>query len=222
MSDRAAFHTHDTADYPAPRKYVLVVSCVDARLLDDLVGFLDHDNLTNRYYHATFAGAALALANTSKGDGPGPHWRQTFIDHVRATIVLTKGELTDIYIVQHEDCGAFKLFISGFEDMTPAEQLKLNRRYAKALQADIRKHFCAVYNPKIGTTHCRYQKKPPAVHAFFMDLRGGVQKLGPSYLPKAGEECKNYRCPCGKWADNECPPDDEHPEPGDVHDDDEG
>lgn len=104
--------------YPAPKKYVLVLSCVDYRLLDDLVRFLDHDNLTNRYYHVALAGAALGVVPPPKSAANPPvvapdYWRKTFIDHVKATVELTHGQLSDIYIVQHEDCGAFRLFVEG-------------------------------------------------------------------------------------------------------------
>lgn len=38
-------------------------------------------------------------------------WRLTFIDQVKAALILTEGQLTDIYIVQHEDCGAFRFYM---------------------------------------------------------------------------------------------------------------
>lgn len=211
-------HNNYPNDYPAPKKYVLVLSCVDYRLLDDLVRFLDHDNLTNRYYHIALAGAAL-------GVGPNPPvahaktfagWRQTFIDHVRATVTLTEGKLTDIYIVQHEDCGAFKLYDGKFECMNLEDQLERNRYYAKILQDDISEHFCGDYNPpyeskcinkcdeevvvesagsqdKPTTATGTVQHHPPIVHTFFMDLRGNVERLS---APVSAAECEEWHCGC--------------------------
>lgn len=193
-------------DYPAPKKYVLVLSCVDYRLLDDLVRFLDHDNLGNRYYHVTFAGAALGLTGHVYGDlepsQPPPAafdlWRQTFIDHFRATVALTEGKLTDVYIVQHEDCGAFKLFVKGFKDLPADRQAEVNREYADALLTDIRARFCDTYNaPVVRDRPEVVQEHPPAVHTFFMDLRGNVRRFN-SYVPSAGERCPTYYCPCPK------------------------
>ena len=201
-------HPPETFDHPAPKKYVLVVSCMDARLLDNLVHFLELDNLTNRYYHTTFAGAALAVSPKDvplKPNLPQPpdfkQWRGAFVDQMRATIVLTKGELRDVYIVQHEDCGAFKLLVDGFEELSPAKQREVNEEFADALVDDIKKHFCTEYNPMIGVRDCRVQQKPPTVRSFFMDLRGHVTKFGHSYEPKAGK-CKNY-CPCTHWGNGE-------------------
>lgn len=192
--------------YPAPRKYVLVLSCVDCRLLDDLVRFLDHDNLANRYYHATFAGASLGLVC------PKPesviyefsHWRKTFIDHVQATVELTAGKLTDIYIIQHENCGAFALYYRGFRCMSNLAQFEVNRQLAVALQRDICENFCKDFNPTYPNPvndscetpipeNCSgkaIQKAPPIVHAFFMDLRGNVKLLSPPL--EAQSVCPNH------------------------------
>ncbi len=47
--------------HPPPRKMLLLLSRMDARLLDDTVSFMDRYNLTNRYDHVVFAGAALGF-----------------------------------------------------------------------------------------------------------------------------------------------------------------
>lgn len=196
------------SEYVAPRKYVLVLSCVDYRLLDDLVRFLDHDNLTNRYYHAAFAGAAMGLLEGAEHDHrfckPTPsfdQWRRTFIEHVHAAVALTEGKLTDVYIVHHEDCGAFNLFVEGFKDLTPEQQREVNRDFADALLADIRDNFCTTYNPpgaKDKNPTGTVQEKKPAVHTFFMDLRGNVELFNT--WPRPGEvadrHCANYGCQC--------------------------
>lgn len=194
--------------YAVPKKFVLVLSCVDYRLLDDLIRFLDHDNLANRYYHATFAGAALGLVS------PQPeavtrdfsHWRRTFIEHVQATVTLTDGKLTDIYIVQHENCGAFDLFYRGFKCMSPSAQFAANQELALLLQKDISENFCELYNAQyvdkcrddceetddVEDDGRRLQKYPPIVHAFFMDLRGNVERLSHPISPNS--KCPNHYC----------------------------
>jgi hypothetical protein len=167
--------------YAAPRKYTLVVSCVDYRLLDDLVRFLDHDNLTNRYYHSTFAGAALGLAGKVLEQPPPniKHWKPTFDDHLAAAVLLTKGQLSDVYIVHHEDCGAFREFLKlGDAPLDPNEERALHAAYAAVLAADIRSQF----GPN---TPLRRKQKVPHVHTFFMTLRGNVELLPPV---SAGEE----------------------------------
>lgn len=180
--------------YPAPTGYALVVSCVDARLLDDLVTFLDFDNLTNRYYHVTLPGTALGLTKCVASDiedlegvavedkrklkSQFARWRKTFIDQVQAAVALTKGKLTDIYIVQHEDCGAFRVYLKkDSAEMSPNEELALHTRYADALLEDLTQNFCRDYNPLDKQTQKPVQSKQPCVHAFYMDLRGQVRHL---------------------------------------------
>lgn len=177
-------HIPDPVDYPAPRKFVLVLSCVDCRLLDDLVRFLEHDNLTNRYYHVALAGTSLALTerwkqDTDKDPAHFSMWRQTFIENLKAAIALTRGDLSDIYIVQHQDCGAFRVYVNkDAGKMSDSEELHLHADYAAALMQDIVENFYSVYCPKVSAESEEYvQKTIPAVHSFFMDLRGGIRHI---------------------------------------------
>lgn len=47
------------AKYKRPKKNILVISCIDLRLTDNLVAFLHEENLVNRYDHLAIAGASL-------------------------------------------------------------------------------------------------------------------------------------------------------------------
>jgi hypothetical protein len=206
-------------EYDAPKKYVLVLSCVDYRLLDDLIRFLDHDNLTNRYYHVALAGAALgAVPPPQSASDPAavapPYWRDTFRDHVRATVRLTQGELSAIYIVQHEDCGAFKLYVNGFEHWDEPNQRECNELYARALLRDLATDFCATFNGEHAHEPGRtVQENPPAVHAFYMDLRGNVSRTD-SYVPPKETRCESYLCPCARLPGRPtAPPPREVPQP---------
>ena len=213
MPTHSLHHSYPES-YEPPKKYVLVLSCVDARLLDDLVSFLDHDNLTNRYYHVTLPGTALGLTERWKEDQPEPcdggeggkksdrkpcfifdlpeqfaRWRKTFIDQVNAAIILTKGEITDVYIIQHEDCGAFRAYIQkDSSEMSDEYELQLHKQYAEALVQDIADRFYSEYNPK-DTDDKFAQEKLPRLHAFYMDLRGHVQHLS-TYSDEGSKESK--------------------------------
>ena len=194
MPTHSLHHSYPES-YAPPKKYVLVLSCVDARLLDDLVSFLDHDNLTNRYYHVTLPGTALGLTERWKEDQPEPcddgerdknserkpcfvfdlpeqfaRWRKTFVDQVNAAIILTKGEITDVYIIQHE------------------YELQLHKQYAEALVEDIAHRFYSEYNPK-DTDDKFAQERLPRLHAFYMDLRGHVKHLS-TYSDEGSKESK--------------------------------
>lgn len=221
-----SLHRAFPESHKAPKKYVLVLSCVDARLLDDLVRFLDHDNLTNRYYHVTLPGASLGLTDRWVEDDPNklddrqtaerlveqrsrsdagkteipkepcycikldqlfPRWRQTFIDQVQAAFILTKGTLDDVYIVQHEDCGAFREYIKkDSANMTRECEISLHKEYASKLAKDMNDRFDCDYIVRDSANNPA-QKKPPKVHTFYMDLRGHVIDLSRwSDLP---DEC---------------------------------
>lgn len=184
MPTHSALRTLQESGYRPPKKYVLVLSCVDARLLDDLVQFLDQDNLTNRYYHVTLPGTALGLTDRVREDTCDAglleqfaRWRLTFIDQVRAALILTQGMLTDIYVVQHEDCGAFRVYLDKDSDKMRCDQEKeMHWDYACALYEDINTNFDAVYN-RTDRDGNGVQKKKPFVHLFYMDLRGNVEHL---------------------------------------------
>ena len=198
--------------YSASTGYTLVLSCVDARLFDDLVSFLDLDNLTNRYYHVTLPGTSLGLTKRVVQDIEAlpegsdeeiekkkklkpqfRRWRTIFIEQVQAAVILTKGKLTDIYVVQHEDCGAFRVYIDkDAAEMSPQEELAIHDSYAEALLEDLTKNFCAVYNPKdLKGKPIQKDQKQPCVHTFYMDLRGTVKHLRSYPDVRSRPSCDN-------------------------------
>ncbi len=63
---------HIDGSYAPPRHNVLLLSCIDLRLIDELAAFMDRDNLTNRYDHLVYAGAALGVMQTENRFQKGP------------------------------------------------------------------------------------------------------------------------------------------------------
>lgn len=158
-------------DYRLPKKNILVIGCIDLRLTDNLVHFLHFDNLHNRYDHFTLAGASLLC--TAKPDVLDPdlftkkhpslqYARQVLFEHVRIAIALH--EIKDVYIVEHEDCGAYEKFlVKGAADLsTPKGERDCHRDFAREL-ADA---LCETHKDHNLNAHC-----------FFIDLRGNVQLL---------------------------------------------
>jgi len=167
--------------YPPPRGNVLLLSCMDLRLLDDIVRFMNHDNLCNRYDQVVFAGAALGALggprdkkSSDSPTRPFKHWRRAFKDHVKAAIELHN--VQDIYILEHRNCGAYsKVF--GVTEEEYGESLEEQDRenddhfyYASKLERLLQR-----WTPKVTKNG-----KPLPVHKFLMDLRGGVAPLKPS------------------------------------------
>jgi len=169
-------------DYKLPKHNVLVLGCIDLRLTDNLLDFLNFDNLQNRYDHMILAGTSLLCTQKNKHlliedpkakDPTGSprsnyaNWRQVFYDHLHIAEVLHA--IKDVYIVEHLDCGAYKKFLDpGKVDMsTLALEKKWHKTFSVELADDI-------------------QKTHPAlnVHCFLIDLRGNVELLHTKPAPK--------------------------------------
>ncbi len=163
---------HDISYEPA-RGPVLLLTCMDLRVLDEIVQFMDHDNLVNRYDHVVLAGAAYGAlgAPGGKDEHGNPinvaHWKDTFFEHLDAAVTLHS--VTDVYILQHRNCGAFhkvfhvtKNFSSSPKDQ--AAEKRAHLKYARALESEIR---IWAQGKRISLT----------THRFLMDLRGRVEQL---------------------------------------------
>ena len=153
--------------YDLPKRNVLVLSCMDLRLMDNLLDFLHFDNLQNRYDHFILAGASLfcteqhqSLFKTGCCDKYG-HWKDTMHEHLLLAKALH--EVDDLYIVEHQDCGAYNEFLDKEKvDLTRVEEeKKCHRNFAETFAKEVNQH------PELKLN----------VHCFFLDLRGNVDLL---------------------------------------------
>lgn len=96
-----------------PLKSVLLLTCMDLRLMDNIVHFMDRMNLQNRYDHLTLAGSSMGAnrlhanvpANGGSIDLP---WSAVFFQHLVTAIEGLGREIGDIFLLEHLDCGAYK------------------------------------------------------------------------------------------------------------------
>ena len=153
--------------YAPAHGHVLLLSCMDPRLLDDTVRFMNHDNLCNRYDHVIMAGAALGALGGCLPEYE--HWRQTFRDHLAGAHKLH--HIEDVYILEHRACGAYhKIFNvadpfgDGPQDHTREEAC--HYKYASLLKREI--HAWA-----------KEHEVKLKVQLFMMDLRGRVHVMHP-------------------------------------------
>jgi hypothetical protein len=164
-------------NYQPPRGNVLLLSCMDLRLLDDITHFMNHDNLTNRYDHVVFAGAAFGALGAPEGkDEEGndiscPHWFKAFTDHLTAAIKLHQVE--DIYVLEHQNCGAYYKYFHiapnfGDSGSEQREEYKVHRKYTQLLDKAL-----------INWAKELKERINLRTHKFIMDLRGDVKKLAP-------------------------------------------
>lgn len=110
-----------------PKKHVLLLSCMDQRLLDNTVQFMNRLNLQNRYDHVIFAGAAMG-ARRLFHSGPKPVcWKQVFFHQFEAAIDVLKRQIHDVFILEHLDCGAYKYL---HPDQETKKQYKKASKYS--------------------------------------------------------------------------------------------
>lgn len=81
----------------------LALSCIDYRLFDATIELLKQDCCVDAFDHTILAGASLGYNQDDYES-----WKQTFIDHVNLAIELH--HIKKIVVIDHEDCGAYKLF----------------------------------------------------------------------------------------------------------------
>jgi hypothetical protein len=192
---------YQSTTHTSPRKNVLLLSCMDLRLLDNLVKFMNFENLENRYDQFILAGAAAGAMQM-------PSWHKAFFDHLVLAVGLH--EIKYVYIVEHRDCGAYTEFFetpyvkydadAGHNIYDLETEHKDHSRQAFLLKADI-DNYCRERRvdpyPSDETDPVTrrfreivkrsYGKKPDLeslkhlwdieVRCFMMNLRGGVDWL---------------------------------------------
>lgn len=90
----------------------LLLSCMDYRLVDDLVAFMNAKGLKDNYDHVVLAGASLGVVSDKFAD-----WHDTFWEHLDVAIKLHHVE--EVIVIDHRDCGAYKLALGADAVSTP-------------------------------------------------------------------------------------------------------
>jgi carbonic anhydrase len=88
----------------AGKTEAVLLSCMDYRLMDDLVRYMDGRKLTDSYDHLIIAGASLGVTSEKY-----PAWAQTFWDHVGLASDLH--HIKRVIVIDHRDCGGYKLLL---------------------------------------------------------------------------------------------------------------
>jgi hypothetical protein len=90
----------------------MVLSCMDFRLLDDIVYFMNALGYNNNYDQFILAGSSLGF-NQEKWESWGALWKQ----HLELAKKLH--HVKEIICIDHDKCGAYKLF---YPEMKPEEE----------------------------------------------------------------------------------------------------
>ena len=97
---RAAPRSAWAAPTAAGEVEVLLLNCMDYRLVNEVTTYLNERGMTNRYDQVILAGASLAVAS-----GKFPDWANTFWQHLDVAIELH--HVQQVIALDHRDCGAY-------------------------------------------------------------------------------------------------------------------
>ncbi|HPF59538.1 MAG TPA: twin-arginine translocation signal domain-containing protein [Candidatus Competibacteraceae bacterium] len=131
----------------------LLLSCMDYRLIDDIVKYMDGRGLTNQYDHVILAGASLG-AVTSEFKS----WNKTFWEHLKIAIDLH--HINRVILMDHRDCGAYKVILKADFAKDPALEQNVHGKYLRDLEKAVHKNY-----PKLE------------VETLLMNLDGTVQTI---------------------------------------------
>ncbi|CAK0774317.1 carbonic anhydrase [uncultured Gammaproteobacteria bacterium] len=113
----------------------VVLSCMDYRLVDKTVEYLDHlDHMKGEYDHIVLAGASLGVVIDK-----WPAWAQTFWDHIQIAIDLH--HVKDVVVIDHRDCGAYKVVYGKDFAKEPAEETAIHTENLRKIAALIKVKF---------------------------------------------------------------------------------
>jgi carbonic anhydrase len=112
----------------------LMLSCMDYRLDDDVVHFMNTMGLNGEYDHVVLAGASLGVVSPQLSD-----WHKTFWDELDLAVKLHGIE--EVIVVDHRDCGAYKLVLGPEAVGTPELELNVHTQVIGAFAAEVRAKY---------------------------------------------------------------------------------
>lgn len=110
---------------------VLLLSCMDYRLMGDVASYMSGRGLQKEYDHIVLAGGSLG-ANTDKF----PAWGTTFWEHLSIAIDLHK--IRRVILMDHRDCGAYKVILGPEHAKDPAVEKATHAEQLQKLKAKVK------------------------------------------------------------------------------------
>jgi carbonic anhydrase len=113
---------------------VFLLTCMDYRYAQRIIDVMNRQDLLRKYDIFVLAGAAA-------GANENETWRQALVEHIRAAREL-KHMIDQIIILEHRDCGAYKLFFKlEWDQVTPPVEEAYHNKQVNALARYLRKEF---------------------------------------------------------------------------------
>ena len=115
----------------------LLLNCIDYRLTGATTQFMAKRGMAGKYDQIVLAGAALGAKNDKF-----PAWGNTFWDHVQ--VALDLHHIHKVVIVDHRDCGAYKVILGEDLASNPKKELEVHAKQMRSLKDDIAKKYPAL------------------------------------------------------------------------------
>ena len=150
----------------------LLLSCMDFRLIDDMVKFMNNEGFNNNYDDYILAGASLGYNQQTY-----PGWKKSFDAHLGLAIKLH--EVHEVVVIDHEKCGAYKLFYPNVDFTT------LSNADEKALHAEnirLFKNSIQAVNPNID------------VYGYYIHLNSSTETLTCNPQCKTCSGINEFEC----------------------------
>lgn len=106
---------------------VMLLNCMDYRLIDDVGRYMDGRKLTDNYDQIILAGASLGALT-----GAQPSWGATFWSHL--DLALDLHHVHSLIVIDHRDCGAYKLLFGEDYSTDPARELEVHAEQMRKLR----------------------------------------------------------------------------------------
>jgi carbonic anhydrase len=109
----------------------LMLSCMDYRLVDDLVAYMNAEGLKDDYDHVVLAGAAIGAVNAAFAE-----WHTTFWEHLDAAIALH--HVDEVIVIDHRDCGAARIALGDAAVDTPEKETAVHTEAIRELARQVK------------------------------------------------------------------------------------
>lgn len=101
---------------------ILLLTCMDSRYPQRILDTMDSLGLQGKYDQLILAGASLGVVHKKE-------WQETFLDQLG--FALEHHHVSEVFILDHRDCGAYKYFLGVTPD-DPAKERQAHLDVCKA------------------------------------------------------------------------------------------
>jgi hypothetical protein len=106
---------------------VLLLTCMDFRLQNEIAAYMDQRGLRDKYDHIGIAGASLGVLTVLR-----PDWSRSFWDHLHTAVQLN--QIRKVMVLDHLDCDVYRLLLGDDATKDPANELTMHAQRLRLLR----------------------------------------------------------------------------------------